>query len=734
MSDTLTLPEETSVAPAPAQQTATGSTGGQQQQMTGTSDPVNDFITHAVNQATFQLPEGLIKGTPVAKSVNTLLGGLPENLINAAGGKQKLAETLARKSTAGSLGNIAGSLAPLALGQPESLVGMAGAGAAEQAGRSLMTGDKDIAGSAAMGAVGGAAGFGAGKVLGKVLGGLAQDPTEAIANAANTAKKTYLANAIPDLSTRDFKQWVKNGAGGAGMGATPEAAREEISKLYSIIRDNNLDNKVAQDAFRRAQPERWQAINDAVDQSGLKLSDMGQELSSLDAVQKYKQVMKDTAVSGQVEDPLTKIISDASGGVEGGPARSFYDTRATLNSQAEQAYKFSKNSALPAGNYQPEQQRALAQALQAVDDAYFNKATQLVPENISNGIKADWATQKLLGLAASRGETSIGGFRLAVGSGTASRLQPGNIVGNLMGPAIQGAAQAATRPIARGIAGATADVLGNPAVAKGAGALAGLAGKVANPAVLGTLGAAGMGEGNNGGGQNGAPGGNGGTGWMGGTTPGGRSTVAPGAVNSFAAQAVNAKYGYPNSSLDDAVLNGIDTLFNQRYKPAQEFKGHPELQQQFYNDYKDQMLRGLHTRPGGAIDPQLAARVLFPGQDEQQGQFTNAARQNVQLTQLLHGNFQNGQPNGDGALDTAGLLGIISRNLPGGASKNANYNALKAMVEKEAGTPGKNSFDQIMNNPKFTRDEKEEAIRSIFKNGSNAAGWQYFTDAIGGKR
>ena len=127
-----------------------------------------------------------------------------------------------------------------------------------------------------------------------------------------------------------------------------------------------------------------------------------------------------------------------------------------------------------------------------------------------------------------------------------------------------------------------------------------------------------MGEGNNGGGQNGAPGGNGGTGWMGGTTPGGRSTVAPGAVNSFAAQAVNAKYGYPNSSLDDAVLNGIDTLFNQRYKPAQEFKGHPELQQQFYNDYKDQMLRGLHTRPGGAIDPQLAARVLFPGQDEQQ--------------------------------------------------------------------------------------------------------------------
>jgi F0F1-type ATP synthase delta subunit len=56
------------------------------------------------------------------------------------------------------------------------------------------------------------------------------------------------------------------------------------------------------------------------------------------------------------------------------------------------------------------------------------------------------------------------------------------------------------------------------------------------------------------------------------------------------------------------------------------------------------------------------------------------------------------------------------------------------MIEKEAGTPGKNSFDQIMNNPTFSRDGKEEAIRSIFKNGSNAAGWQYFTDAIGGKR
>ena len=449
---------------------------------------------------------------------------------------------------------------------------------------------------------------------------------------------------------------------------------------------------------------------------------MGEELAGLDTVKKYQQVMKDTAVTGQAEDPLTKIISDASGGGEGGPARSFYDTRATLNSQAEQAYKFSKNSALPAGNYQPEQQRALAQALQSVDDAYFNKATQMVDPEIAKGIKADWATQKLLGLAASRGETSIGGFRLNVGSGTASRLQPTSLISNLMGPAIQGAAQAATRPIARGMAGATVSTLEDPMVAKGAGALAGIAGKASNPAVLGTLGGAGLGGTGGGNGQQ-YPGG----GVSGGNIPGGKNTIAPGAANSYAAQAVNAKYGYPNSSLDDAVLSGIDTIFNQKYKPQLEFKGNPELQQKYYNEFKDEMIKRLHSGPGGAIDPQLAARVLFPGQDEQQAQFISAARQNVQLTQLLHGNFD-----GTGALDSAGLFGDITRNLPGGASKNANYNALKAMVEKEAGSPGKASFDQIMYNPSFSREEKENAIRQLFKNGSNAAGWQYYSNALGG--
>jgi hypothetical protein len=369
----------------------------------------------------------------------------------------------------------------------------------------------------------------------------------------------------------------------------------------------------------------------------------------------------------------------------------------------------------------------------------------MVSPEIANGIKSDWATQKLLGLAASRGETSIGGFRLSLGSATAARLKPGNIIGNVVGPTIQNITNGVAAPFIRGASGTAADLLSNPVVAGVAAKAAGSAGKLANPAALGTLGSAALGEGNesggappmtppswNGGSTGGNPAGQPGTGTAGGTTPGGKTTVYPGAINSTTAQAVNARYGYPNSSLDDAILNGIDTLFNQKYKG--ELGGDPQAQAKFYGEYRDQMLKSLHSRPGKGIDSQLAARVLFPGQDEQQAQFIGAAKQNMQLTKLLHGDFQNGKPVGNGALDTGGPIKSLGRFLPGGAEKSANYGALKSMIEKEAGSPGAKAFDNIMYNPMFSREDKENAIRDLVKNGSNASGWQYYLDAIGGRK
>lgn len=229
--------------------TSTGTQGG---------TPIQDFITHAVNQATFQLPEGIAKGTPVAKRINSLLGNLPSSLIDSAGGKQKLLDTLNRNSTAGTVGDIAGLFGPGGIeGKLGKTLGKAAlVGAGEQGARSLITGDKNIGQSMALGAAGGGLGYGIGKGVGKLLGSAASDPASALAEITNTAKKTYLANTIPDLSTRDFKKWVSRGIGGAGEVGAPEAARSEIGEVFSAIRENGLENKLAQDAFRkRSQPD-----------------------------------------------------------------------------------------------------------------------------------------------------------------------------------------------------------------------------------------------------------------------------------------------------------------------------------------------------------------------------------------------------------------------------------------------------------------------------------------------
>jgi hypothetical protein len=716
-----------STAPA----TSTGSSGG-------ILDGLEDFATHAINQAAFQLPEGVAKGTKAGKVVNSVLLGIPEAMINAAGGKQALLDRLAKKSIAGTVGDVAGLLVP---GSAEAKLGTtlgkaALTGAGEQLLRSAIVDDPNALQSAALGGLGGGVGYKLGKSLSGVFGRMSSAPEEAVADAANTAKKVYLANSIPDLSTRDFKKWAQKGLGDAGSVSAPEKVRQEISDIYSAVRENGLNNKVAQDAFRKAQPARWAAVDKAVSESGIRLSDMGNDLAKLPEVQQFNKVMKETG--GRSED-LSDIINQASGKIkagdgtyEEGPPRSFYDTRATLNAQAEQAYKYAKNSVSKAGDYTPEQQRSLAQALKAIDDAYFSKATGMVSPEIAKGMKGDWATAKLLGLAASRGETSIGGFRLSSGSLTAARQNPLGVAGLAVGQLAQGAANAASRPIARGISGMAADALDNPALANGVARAGGRLGKAISPSMGAAAGSA-LAEGSEGNAtppNNTHPGGPPIQSMFGASGQGNNYTPVGGAPNSQASQSYNMKYGYPNSTLDDAINQNVDKLFAMKFRNV--YSGLPKQEAQAKERFRKALLDGIHTKPGKAIDTQLAARVLFPGQSVQQEQFSNAANQNLAITQLLHGNFQNGKAVGDGALDTAGPLGFVPRFAPGGAQKTANYDALKAMIVKEAGSVGAGEFDKVMLNPLYSRDEKEKAIRAIFEKGPNAQGWQYYKQAIGG--
>jgi hypothetical protein len=103
----------------------------------------------------------------------------------------------------------------------------------------------------------------------------------------------------------------------------------------------------------------------------------------------------------------------------------------------------------------------------------------------------------------------------------------------------------------------------------------------------------------------------------------------------------------------------------------------------------------------------------------------------MQLTKLLRGNYQGGKPMGDGALDTAGIAGGISRTL--NPQQAANYDALRQLVISEQGGGGGETFDHIMKSLIYKRDQKEQAIRRLFETGRNAAGWQYYLDALGGR-
>jgi hypothetical protein len=277
-----------------------------------------------------------------------------------------------------------------------------------------------------------------------------------------------------------------------------------------------------------------------------------------------------------------------------------------------------------------------------------------------------------------------------------------------------------------------ADALSNPAIAKGAAKAGGTLGKAISPGMGAAAGSA-LAEGSEGNvaSPNNAP--SGGTpiqSMFGASGSGNNYTPVGGAPNSQASQSYNMKYGYPNSTLDDAINQNVDKLFAMKFRNT--YGGLPQLEAQAKERFRKALLDGIHTKPGKAIDTQLASRILFPGQAVQQEQFSNAANQNLAITQLLHGNFQNGKPVGDGALDTAGPLGFIPRFGPGGAQKTANYDALKAMIVKESGSVGAGEFDKVMLNPLYSRDEKEKAIRAIFEKGPNAQGWQYYKQAIGG--
>ncbi len=741
MSDTMTAD--------PTIQAAMGSPGG----ASGTNevpDSVGDFISHAANQALLQLPEGVAKGTASGKLVNSILGGLPERMIEAAGGKQKLLESLARPNAAGDItGMVGGALIPTPFGKTK-LLGSIARAAGEQGIRSSLSGSETPIRDIVLGGVGGALGHGLGNVAGKVAQKLGGAESKSIKNAA---QRTWLANALPNVNNRELKSWIRAG-GNTSEGLVSKARSGEITEdLYNALKERALGSKAAQEAFIDAQPERWAIVGKAIRDKGLRLTnqDMIDEIEAGSAVKRYRDFI-DNSTDKNVRDELTPAISAADGirnnpaapnGVEPGNPRSFYDVRSTLDSRASDAFKAGQSEAAAnVGGDLPESKRLLASALKEVDNTYFNRGASLVGDpNVVKDMKADYALAKLLAIGQSKGMTDIGGMRLIQNSLTALRQArtPGAALSTVLAQPIQAGLQALSRPILRTAASGVEKLAGGTgvpgSVVAGMAPFGGRLGGKALGTASETPGVPPEGPPPVGGPPEGMPppAAEPATAQNAQFTPPAPGKPRPPAPYSISpqARALNIRNGHPDSPMDDAILRGIEVMFNQHYKG--QFRDNPQMGKQYHDDYQKAILDKLHSSPGKALDTQLVARVLFPGQGQQQEQFTAAARENLQLTQLLHGDFKNGKPVGNGALDTAGMLGGIPRAFD--AQKSVNYNILKQMVEKEGGKTASQEFDKIMTNPLYTnRDDKERAIRRIFQQGDNSTGWRYYLDAIGGAR
>jgi hypothetical protein len=644
------------------------------------------------------------------------------------------------------------------------VLGHAALGAGEMGARSLISGDDKLGQDVLLGAAGGAGGTLIGKAVGKGIGAIGEKM--AGGKLQSGAERMWLANAMPNLTSKDLRQFSKQTISGGP--ASMRRADEVVHDLFEPMNKAGLGTKRAQEEFIEKTLEDWEKFDSEAEKTGVRLSNpefagTAQKPGVIDALPSVKAYRDHLRRWGRSQDDeLLKIISAADGtipdpaapnGVSIGPPRPASQVRATLDGEARDAFDAARSSVLKGfGQGKPEEKRLLAAALQDIDNAYFEDiVTKINKPEMTNNMKARYALSKLMALNDSKGATDLGGMRMILGSSTAARLNPDakGLMKSALGQLLLQGTRALSRPILRGLSGAVATG-GIPVI--GGNGLANVGGRLGTKitamtqADTGTEPGSQMPDVNSDlyGGDPNAPGGGqpppGGGQPQGGQpqgnipaqeiqyTPGqAKGSQDPGQFITPQARSAAIKYGYKPTPMDDKILQGIEKLFIREYSGT--LSPAPEVQKQFHDRFAASILQELHTGPGGTLDTQKAARILFPQDETAQTQFTSAANQNMALTKLLHGTYVNGKPVGDGALYTAGPLGFISRSV--NHMQGSNYDVLKQMVEAELGGGAGATYDHIMQSP-FQQDQKERAIRALFE-AKNPKGWQYYHDALGGR-
>lgn len=712
------------------------------------NDPQEDlsaFLPHAVNKLALNLPQGIVENKPFAMKVNSFLGGLPEQLIEATGGKEKLKKQLGKTSA---LGDLAGSIAPALL--PVGKLGAVGKAitsplgmAATQAGAAGLSaanmGENPILPMAVGGVMGGAGGA-LGKVMSKAAAPIKAAPQEALEGLADSAARANFKarSGIPSGKIGQFYS-RKLESGGA------QDVAEELAKVGKIADKEGLYDAANLAKYKATTKSMWAPVDEAVLKDGFVPVAMEKDLLDGPAVKAFmdKEKSNMNGASKKIRDVLDRasgIIKhqEADGTILQHQApMKFSDVRQFLADVRDSAYKSIDNSMAAPGvaGTASSDFRDLAHAGDEIRDSYTKAAMDKYAASNPNLYKDLMLRTKVEML----GEMSQAARTKGLGeimSGETPMLRSNplsvfrNILARVTGGVTNKLGEKATEKVTGGIMRnvGTKGTLGNDLGKLGIAALPGANASNFYGNVGGQVGRIpGMGGGAGDGGEDSPPMGigSGGSGMApqppnplaqaSGVQPG-----KPGETQNMSpeAQSLALKYNYQPSGMDDAVLRGIDTLFQQNYRGR--YDENPQMGKEALERFRKGALDALHNQPGRALNTVTAAKVLFPGRAADQAAFTKAAQENLAIQKSMAA-FDVGAP------VVGGLLRYMN------PQKAAAYANLRSIVSREAGESGAAQFDKIMNG--MVRGDRVGAVRKLIANssGPNAYGWQLFSNALGGR-
>lgn len=624
-------------------------------------------------------------GSGAYNALNTALLGIPTALIEAAGGKGAVLDFIRKKGIGADIGKgvgaVGGAFIPGlgVVGKLKGIGGLAanvGLGVGEEAIREGLAGENVTPASLGAAAAGGGLGYGAGKLIGALGKGIQKPTEEVIKDIIQRADKDVLAGVLgtrtKDLlgvmtgdvglaSHQRIEDVVKTGADVArkykatSMKDSPRimaAMDNEFAKLdkTGVTLAKTMNGKPVIDPSMRVKinPEVEKKIN---------------ELSSVKAIRAL-----DAKRMGLKDSSFDDTLQAAMAGVDGNPATIRQSMR-VLSDQAGSARRMGANYGGKNKDV-PDTAMLYAQALNDARHELMAVAAKKAEVDLETMSK-EWPVRLLMEKALQREAARITPVSAGSGTGTNAAITAAM---NLAHP-VAGAAS---------VIGAVAREPVNAAIAGMRGQMKAAAGLVAPAKAAAPLGRAGIAAKRELTGA--APLG----GALGGALAGGQTALAQNASDVGAGSALGTppekmpaatpqepseyspnfdtggqnQYGYKANALDEAIDKNMRQSFILQGGGL--YAG--ERQEEEFQNFKNAVYKGIHG-PDGSLNPAIAARIIFPGQVENQQHFESLVSLVSSLGESMQGMEQQVGPG-------AAVSRLVNPDL------NMKYNTLKGLIEK----------------------------------------------------